>query len=208
MSAIAMDGPAGAGKSTVAKRVAESLGYTYVDTGAMYRALALAAIQREVGDAAGLAELARTVELRAEGKSVLLDGVDVTERIRSPDVTERVSSVAAEPDVRSALGGAPAGRRSQPGRGDGRPGYRVGRTSRRRREGVPDRFTGGARPAPRVRDGRASGSGDAVDRNSRPSRLTQRGVSAGSMRGRGRDRHDRSFDRRDRCLDRRAGAFR
>ena len=103
MSAISIDGPAGAGKSTVAKRVAESLGYTYVDTGAMYRALALAAIQREVEDAAGLAELARTVELSAEGESVLLDGVDVTNRIREPDVTERVSRVAAEPGVRSTL---------------------------------------------------------------------------------------------------------
>ena len=55
MSAIAIDGPAGAGKSTVAKRVADRLGYTYVDTGAMYRALALAAIQRDVEDGAELA---------------------------------------------------------------------------------------------------------------------------------------------------------
>ena len=103
MSAVAIDGPAGAGKSTVARRVADRLGYTYVDTGAMYRALALAAIQREVEDAPDLAELARTLDLRAEGNTVLLDGVDVTERIRGSDVTERVSVVAAEPEVRRAL---------------------------------------------------------------------------------------------------------
>lgn len=103
MSAVAIDGPAGAGKSTVARRVADRLGYTYVDTGAMYRALALAAIQREVEDASDLMELARTLDLRAEGSIVLLDGVDVTERIRGSDVTERVSVVAAEPEVRRAL---------------------------------------------------------------------------------------------------------
>jgi CMP/dCMP kinase len=103
MSAVAIDGPAGAGKSTVARRVAARLGYTYVDTGAMYRALALAALEREVEDASDLAELARTLDLRAEGSTVTLDGVDVTERIRGADVTERVSLVAAEPDVRFAL---------------------------------------------------------------------------------------------------------
>jgi cytidylate kinase len=89
---IAIDGPAGAGKSTVARAVAGRLGFTYLDTGAMYRSVALA------GDGADVDAL----DIRV-GERVLLDGEDVTERIRTPEVTARVSEVSADPDVRAAM---------------------------------------------------------------------------------------------------------
>jgi cytidylate kinase len=100
MTVIAIDGPAGAGKSTVARAVAERLGYTYLDSGAMYRAVALAALRRggEPGTVARDAE----VEL---GDRVLLDGEDVTEAIRDPEVSEAASRVAADPGVREAVAG-------------------------------------------------------------------------------------------------------
>jgi len=95
---IAIDGPAGAGKSTVARAVAERLGFTYLDTGAMYRAVALAAAGRE-REAAAIAEAA---DIRVGGR-VLLDGRDVTEEIRTPDVSAGASRVAADSGVRAAL---------------------------------------------------------------------------------------------------------
>jgi cytidylate kinase len=91
---IAIDGPAGAGKSTVARAVAAALGFTYLDTGAMYRAVALAAL-RGHSDPAGA-----TIEL---GDGVRLDGEDVTAAIRAPEVSERASVMAADPAVRRAL---------------------------------------------------------------------------------------------------------
>jgi cytidylate kinase len=91
---IAIDGPAGTGKSTVARAVAERLGFTYLDTGAMYRAVALAG-----GDPADVAARA-DIEV---GNRVLLDGSDVTEAIRSPEVTAATSRVAAIPAVREAM---------------------------------------------------------------------------------------------------------
>jgi CMP/dCMP kinase len=95
---IAIDGPAGAGKSTVARAVAQALGFTYLDSGAMYRCVALASLQR-AGDPATLA-----TEIRIElGERVLLDGEDVTDAIRAPEVSERASQVAAEPGVRRAM---------------------------------------------------------------------------------------------------------
>ena len=95
---IAIDGPAGAGKSTVAHAVAERLGFTYLDTGAMYRCVALAAAERGE-DPAAVAE-AVTLEV---GDRVLLDGRDVTEAIRTPEVSAGASRVAADPAVRRAL---------------------------------------------------------------------------------------------------------
>jgi CMP/dCMP kinase len=95
---IAIDGPAGAGKSTVARAVARELGFTYLDTGAMYRAVGLAA--SETGDAPG--EVAARIELEI-GERVLMDGRDVTEAIRHPGVSAAASRVAADPAVRSAL---------------------------------------------------------------------------------------------------------
>jgi CMP/dCMP kinase len=95
---IAIDGPAGAGKSTVARAVAERLGFTYLDTGAMYRCVALLVSERG-GEPAHVAEEA-TIEL---GDRVTLDGRDVTEAIRTPEVSAGASEVAADPGVRTAL---------------------------------------------------------------------------------------------------------
>ena len=95
---IAIDGPAGAGKSTVARAVAQRLGFTYLDTGAMYRAVALAAAGREDEAAA----IAARADIRV-GDRVLLDGRDVTDAIRTPEVSEASSEVSADIGVRMAL---------------------------------------------------------------------------------------------------------
>jgi cytidylate kinase len=96
---VAIDGPAGAGKSTVARAVARALGFSYLDSGAMYRAVALVSLAAPQRHAAELAN-----ELRIElGERVLLDGRDVTEAIRTPEVSARASEIAADPTVRSAL---------------------------------------------------------------------------------------------------------
>jgi len=106
---IAIDGPVGSGKSTLARRVAELLGYVYIDTGAMYRSVALKALQRRVSlDAAEeLAALAggTRIDLRAQGGSqqVFLDGEDVTAAIRTPEVAQAASKVAVVPGVRKVL---------------------------------------------------------------------------------------------------------
>ena len=104
---IAIDGPAGAGKSTVARRVAEQLGYTYVDTGAMYRAVALWGIRRrvEADDSHRMEQLAEaaTIQLITETGSVLLNGEDVSEAIRESRISEAASVVATIPGVRRAL---------------------------------------------------------------------------------------------------------
>ena len=86
---IAIDGPAGAGKSTVARGVADALGFTYLDSGAMYRSVALAALRAEIDldDGAALGELARRLEIELEGRRVLVGGEDVTEEIREPEVS-------------------------------------------------------------------------------------------------------------------------
>lgn len=89
---IAIDGPAGAGKSTVARAVARALGWTYLDSGAMYRAVALAALRE--------APFPAHIEL---GERILCDGRDVTADIRTPEVTEKASEVAADPAVRERL---------------------------------------------------------------------------------------------------------
>jgi cytidylate kinase len=101
---IAIDGPAGSGKSTVAKAVAARLGLDYLDTGAMYRAVAFAAMRRGIDpdDTARVADLAREIELSV-GDTVMVDGVDATIEIRSPEVTRAVSTVAANPAVRKEL---------------------------------------------------------------------------------------------------------
>ena len=95
---IAIDGPAGAGKSTVARAVAAALGFTYLDTGAMYRCVALASLRRQMAPA----DVAARTEL-CLGDRVLLSGEDVTEAIRTPEVSERASQVAADPAVRRAM---------------------------------------------------------------------------------------------------------
>jgi cytidylate kinase len=106
---IAVDGPAGAGKSTVARTVAERLGMGYLDTGAMYRAVTYLAIRSgvELADGEALAEIARTYAFEMTPNpgemAIAVDGIDVTEEIRSPEVTAGVSTVAAHPGVRAAV---------------------------------------------------------------------------------------------------------
>jgi CMP/dCMP kinase len=102
---IAIDGPAGSGKSTVAKRVAASLGLPYLDTGAMYRAVAFAALQRGIdpGEVEPIAELVTGLDIHVGLDAVTVDGVDATIEIRGPEVTRAVSPVAANPAVRRDL---------------------------------------------------------------------------------------------------------
>lgn len=106
---IAIDGPAGAGKSTVARRVANELGLIYVDTGAMYRAITWKAIKNQIdtADEEGLTQLTResSLELKAtpHGMDIWLDGHRITEAVRSPEVTAHVSEVARVAGVREAL---------------------------------------------------------------------------------------------------------
>jgi len=102
---IAIDGPAGSGKSTVARSLAERLGLPYLDTGAMYRAVTFAALRRGIdpADVGPTAELCRTVELDVSTDGVRVDGVDATIEIRGPEVTRAVSIVAANPEVRAEL---------------------------------------------------------------------------------------------------------
>ncbi len=101
---VAIDGPSGSGKSTVAREVAEELGLQVLDTGAMYRSVTLAAIERGIdpSDGPGCAEIAATVDIDvADG--ICLDGRDVTAEIRGPAVTAVVSTVSAHPEVRTVL---------------------------------------------------------------------------------------------------------
>ena len=104
MRVIAIDGPAGSGKSTVARAVAARLQLDYLDTGAMYRAVTFAAIRRgiDLDDAEAVAHLAREIDLDV-GETVIVDGVDATIEIRTPEVTRAVSVVAANPGVRREL---------------------------------------------------------------------------------------------------------
>jgi len=102
---IAIDGPAGAGKSTVAKGVARALGFTYLDSGAMYRAVALAALERgiDVDDGVRLGELAWDIDIDFDNDTIRLDGKPVEGRIRSPEVTVAASRVSVHPQVRQAM---------------------------------------------------------------------------------------------------------
>mgnify|MGYP006268021871 CR=1 FL=1 len=105
VTVIAIDGPAGAGKSTVARLVARKVGLPYLDTGAMYRCIALAVMNAEVdrdsGTAAG--EIAERVSIVVEPDGVTLDGSDVTNAIRTPEVSAVVSVIAAHSRVREAM---------------------------------------------------------------------------------------------------------
>ncbi|OYD09738.1 (d)CMP kinase [Paludifilum halophilum] len=106
---VAIDGPAGAGKSTVARQVAKRLGLTYVDTGAMYRAITWKALQNRIdlAEEGSLAQLVRETRIRLKtgrrGMEVWVDGMLVSEAIRAPAVTSNVSAVAGQPEVRRVL---------------------------------------------------------------------------------------------------------
>jgi cytidylate kinase len=106
---IAIDGPAGSGKSTIARRLAQRLGYVNLESGAMYRALALKALDDQIllDDENALRELAEETVIdlipREQGNCVLLDGRDVSQRIREPDVTTAASRVSVHPGVRQIM---------------------------------------------------------------------------------------------------------
>jgi cytidylate kinase len=102
---IAIDGPAGSGKSTVGRALAERLGLQYLDTGAMYRGVAFAALRRgmDPADAEPVAHLMEHLELEVGDRSLTVDGVDASIEIRGPEVTRAVSTVAANPAVRAEL---------------------------------------------------------------------------------------------------------
>jgi cytidylate kinase len=95
---VAIDGPAGAGKSSVARALAKELGFTYLDSGAMYRCVGLAALERN----AEPAEIAPTLAIEPRER-ILLDGKDVSDAIRAPAVSEQASRAAADPAVRAAM---------------------------------------------------------------------------------------------------------
>lgn len=106
---VALDGPAGAGKSTVARMVAKELGYVYVDTGAMYRAITWKVLHKGIPleDLSAIADMTASTRIELlpglTGQTVLVDGQDVTERIRSTEINLHVSHIAAIPDVRERL---------------------------------------------------------------------------------------------------------
>jgi cytidylate kinase len=104
---VAIDGPAGSGKSTIARRLAAKLGFLYIDSGAMYRAVGLWAVRANIdpADAHRLGQLAREarIELEPGSARVLLNGEDVSEAIRTPEVSQAASKVSAVPGVRRAM---------------------------------------------------------------------------------------------------------
>ncbi len=148
---IAIDGPAGSGKSTLSRALCERLGLERLDTGAMYRAVAWSALDRGIdpADADAVGELAEAVHLSV-AERVSVDGVDVTEAIRGPAVNRTVSVVAANPRVRRAMVKRQRSWVAGAGRWRGRrgSGHRLGGAPRRRREGVPDRRQRRAGPTP------------------------------------------------------------
>ncbi|HXQ89279.1 MAG TPA: (d)CMP kinase [Solirubrobacterales bacterium] len=102
---IAIDGPAGAGKSSVARAVAAEIGFTYLDSGAMYRCVALAALERgaNLDDGDALGDLAEGLEIGFDGSLILLGHRDVSREVRTPEVTAAASRVSVHPRVREAM---------------------------------------------------------------------------------------------------------
>ncbi len=102
---VAIDGPAGAGKSTASRLLAERLGFEFLNTGAMYRCVTLAALQSDTNcdDHAAIAEIARRSQIRLERNRVWLDGVEVSEAIYSPIVSSNIGKIADNPAVRDRL---------------------------------------------------------------------------------------------------------
>src|SRR4051795_4357497 len=102
---IAIDGPAGAGKSTVARAVADEIGFTYLDSGAMYRCVALAALESRtpLDDGEALGTLAEGLEIGFGGRHVLLGERDVSGAIRAPDVSAAASQISVHPQVRESM---------------------------------------------------------------------------------------------------------
>ena len=151
---IAIDGPAGAGKSTVARAVAAELGFTYLDSGAMYRCVALAALERgvDLDDGEALGELAGGLEIGFDGDAGRCSAAATSApRSASPEVTAAASRVSVHPQVREAMVAAPApADRRRPLRRRG-PRHRHRGQPRLAAEGLPHRLRRGARPPPRRR---------------------------------------------------------
>jgi cytidylate kinase len=114
---ITIDGPSASGKGTVAARVADALGFHYLDSGALYRLVALAALRRgaDLDDEPALARVARDMDVQFRGGAIRLDGEDVTEALRTEEVSAAASRVAARPAVRTALLERQRGLRAAPG---------------------------------------------------------------------------------------------
>jgi len=102
---VAIDGPAGAGKSTVSRHLAARLGFTRIDTGALYRGVALAAGRAGLTPTSSttLESFVRALDFRFEGDALLLDGLDVSKAIRTPEISRAASDFAAQPPVRAGL---------------------------------------------------------------------------------------------------------
>lgn len=102
---VTIDGPAGAGKSSIARQVADALGFEFLDTGAMYRAISLAGIRADLSwhDKDAIVKLAKRSQIEFVGRRVLLNGADVTDLIRTPSVTDVIRHVADLPEVREIL---------------------------------------------------------------------------------------------------------
>ena len=105
INAVAIDGPAASGKSSVGAAVARRLGFAFLDTGLMYRAATLAAMERgiETSDAAALGEMVESLRMSLDGDRLIVDGEDVTDRLRSAAVDRDAPAVSAHPEVRRAL---------------------------------------------------------------------------------------------------------
>ena len=188
MTVVAIDGPAGAGKSTVARAVAEALGFTYLDSGAMYRSVALAAAERGVPPA----QLADSIRIELAGNTI---------RARRPRAARRRDVTSSDPRPGGLGGGVAGGGRSGRPQGDGRRAapaararrlgrrgarHRHGRRARRRAEGVPHRRPARARPQPRGRARRRRRDG------ARPSRRSATSATAPASTRRSSRRPERS----------------
>ncbi|MCU0715257.1 MAG: (d)CMP kinase [Pirellula sp.] len=102
---VTIDGPAGAGKSSIAKRLADALGFEFLDTGAMYRAVTLSCLEQgvDLADASTVARIASGSDIQFDGARVMLDGRDVTREIREPRITDAIKEVADNPAVRACM---------------------------------------------------------------------------------------------------------
>ena len=195
---IAIDGPAGAGKSTVARAVADALGFTYLDSGAMYRCIALSELRRAADPLA--------CEIGLGDGRVTLDGEDVTDAIRTPEVSARASEVAARPEVRESLVERQreliaAGDYVAEGRDIGTvvaPDAELKVFLTASREERARRRAAGARSRSRERPGRSA--------TARRARLDARALAARRRSGRGRGRHDGPVGRRGRAAHRESRA--